>query len=115
MVEAPRFALAHALLASLPAGEVVTTNYDGLFERASAAAERPTAVLPYRPDRKATRGLLKLNCSVDHPEDIAFTREDYLKYSEQRGALSAIARSASGGYRLLGRSSYYASTTASVD
>ena len=39
--------LAHALLAGLPVNEVVTTNYDVLFEGASAAVGRPATVVPY--------------------------------------------------------------------
>jgi hypothetical protein len=41
-----RHAIGHALLASLPVDEVITTNYDTLFEQASAACERACTVLP---------------------------------------------------------------------
>jgi hypothetical protein len=46
---AQHYSLVHGLLASLPVCEVVTTNYDTLFEMASAAAKRNVDVLPYHP------------------------------------------------------------------
>lgn len=85
-------ALGHALLASLPVAEFATTNYDTLFERACAAAGRPAAVLPYEPVAGHTRWLLKMHGSVDHPDDIVLTREDYLRYSERRAALTGIVQ-----------------------
>jgi hypothetical protein len=35
------YGLSHAILASLPTTEIVTTNYDVLLEGASSAADRP--------------------------------------------------------------------------
>src|SRR5215470_2999367 len=43
---ARRYGLSHGLLASLPVEEVITTNYDDLFERASGSIGRPCTVLP---------------------------------------------------------------------
>ena len=84
--------LAHALLASLPVAEFATTNYDTLFERACADAGRPAAVLPYEPVTGRTRWLLKMHGSIDHPDDIVLTRQDYLRYSERRAALTGIVQ-----------------------
>ena len=92
MLVTPRFSLAHALLASLPVGEAVTTNYDDLFEAASTASGRDTAVLPYQSLVGRTRWLLKLHGSVSHPADIVLTREDYLRYADRRAALGAIVQ-----------------------
>lgn len=87
-----RFSLAHSLLASLPVGEVVTTNYDCLFEDASSAASRDVAVLPYEAAIGRNRWLLKLHGSVTHPDDIVLTREHYLRYADRRAALGAIVQ-----------------------
>jgi hypothetical protein len=91
-VQAERFALAHALLASLPINESVTTNYDTLYERATAAAGRRVAVLPYEVPR--TDGwLLKLHGCVDRGvADIVLTRGDYLRYADRRAALAGIVQ-----------------------
>lgn len=86
------FTLAHALLASLPIREAVTTNYDELFEQASAAAGEAAAVLPYESVRERSRWLLKLHGSVSRPDDIVLTREDYLRYADRRAALGGIVQ-----------------------
>jgi hypothetical protein len=86
-----RFGLSHALVASLPVAEAVTTNYDTLFELAAEAAGRSFAVLPY--DVPEGDGwLLKLHGSVDHPSDIVLTRGDYLRYADRRAALAGIVQ-----------------------
>lgn len=86
-------ALLHGLLASLPVGEIVTQNYDRLFELASAGAGRPLAVLPYQPSRAGgQRWLLKMHGCVEHPEDIVVRREDYLRYAQTRAALRGIVQ-----------------------
>jgi SIR2-like domain len=89
---AERFGLGHALLASLPVSEAVTTNYDTLFERAVAAAGRKLAVLPYDPPR-GDGWLLKLHgCAERRPTDIVLTRGDYLRYADRRAALAGIVQ-----------------------
>lgn len=92
LLDTSRVALAHALLASLPVDEVVTTNYDRLFERASEAAGRPVAVLPRQRSGPGGRWLLKLHGSIEEPGDIVLTREDYLRYGERRAALGGIVQ-----------------------
>lgn len=85
--------LAHGLLAGLPVAETITTNYDTLFEQASADAGHPhVSVLPYAPTRHGTRWLLKMHGCVEHPEDIVLTREDYLRYVERNAALAGIVQ-----------------------
>lgn len=85
--------LAHALLACLPVDETITTNYDTLFELASAGAGREAVrVLPYAPTRNGTRWLLKMHGCVEHPEDIVLTREDYMRYVERNAALAGIVQ-----------------------
>jgi hypothetical protein len=90
--EAFRFGLGHALLASLRVTEAVTTNYDTLFERASAAAGRQLAVLPYDIP-KEDGWLLKLHGCVERQlRDIVLTRGDYLRYADRRAALAGIVQ-----------------------
>ena len=88
----PCHALAHGLLAALPVDEVVTTNYDQLFEQASEAAGRPVAVLPYNPSSHHSRWLLKMHGCISRPADIVLTRKDYLRYEERRAALMGIVQ-----------------------
>lgn len=88
------YCLSHALLAVLPVAEVVTTNYDALFELASQYA-RDTAprVLPYQPSKPGSdRWILKLHGCVKEPQDIVLTRADYLRYDERRAALKGIVQ-----------------------
>jgi hypothetical protein len=85
-----RHSLAHALLASLPVREAATTNYDSLLEAAADGIGRPFAVLPYENARATGRWLLKLHGSVDRPEDIVITRQDYIRYDDRRSALAGI-------------------------
>ncbi|GMU53952.1 MAG: SIR2 family protein [Candidatus Xenobia bacterium] len=87
-----QYGLVHALLAGLSVRESVTTNYDPLFEVASRACGHKLAVLPYAPTSGCTRWLLKLHGCVEHPEDIVLTREDYLRYSNNRAALAGIVQ-----------------------
>ncbi len=87
-----QYGLVHGQLASLSVRETVTTNYDPLFETASRACGHEVAVLPYSPVSGCTRWLLKLHGCVHHPEDIVLTREDYLRYSNNRAALAGIVQ-----------------------
>lgn len=87
-----RYALGHALLASLPVDEVVTTNYDPLFEEASADAGRPCARIPGRPVARGERFILKMHGCVTKPSSIVLTREDYLRFHENRSALAGIVQ-----------------------
>lgn len=88
--EVEHTSLAHSLTAGLPVNEVVTTNYDELFEQASKAAGRPATVVPYGEASGSGRWLLKLHGTISYPEDIVLTREDFLRYSDQRQALAGI-------------------------
>jgi hypothetical protein len=84
--------LGHLLLATLPVSEVVTQNYDRLFEQAAFAVGRPVAVIPGTRVADESRWLLKMHGSVDTPRDIVLTREDYLRYGEGRAALAGIVQ-----------------------
>jgi len=88
----PGYPLAHALLAALPVDEVVTTNYDELFERASRAIGKDVSVLPHAPIAGPSRWLLKMHGCVTDPDHIVLTREDYLRYDTRRQALAGIVQ-----------------------
>ncbi len=92
LLEADHYSLAHGLLAALPFNEVVTTNYDRLFEMASEAAGRRVDVLPYSQTDGKQRWLLKLHGCVTHPQHIVLTREDYLRYDVDRAALAGLVQ-----------------------
>lgn len=87
------YSLSHAMLATLPSEQIVTTNYDQLFESASEAIRRPVAVLPYESVKSGDRWVLKMHGCISQPEDIVLTREDYLRYAEQRRALAGVVQS----------------------
>lgn len=91
-VSARRYSLAHALLASLPARETITQNYDQLFEMASEAAGHLLSVIPYAPEPNATRWLLKMHGCLSHPDEIVLTRGDFLRYSRWRAALAGMVQ-----------------------
>lgn len=91
-VRAEHYSLVHALLAALPVQEAITTNYDALFEMASAAVGRPVDVLPYQQTAGGRRWLLKLHGCISRPEDIVLTREDYLRYDAGRAALAGLVQ-----------------------
>jgi hypothetical protein len=86
------YALGHGLLASLPVDEVITTNYDDLFERASEAVGRKVMVLPSGQAARGERWLLKMHGCVSRPASIVLTREDYLRYHDNRSALAGIVQ-----------------------
>lgn len=88
----PNPSLAHCLLAMLPVDEAVTTNYDELFEIACEGNGQPVAALPWEAVSDKSRWLLKLHGSLEHPEDLVFTRSDYLRYDERRAALKGIVQ-----------------------
>lgn len=87
-----RVALNHALIAALPIHEVVTTNYDDLFERASASMGRACVRIPGDPVGPGERFILKMHGCVSRPQSIVLTREDYLRFQENRGALAGIVQ-----------------------
>lgn len=89
-----QYSVTHGLLASLPANEYVTTNYDALFEAASRAAGHPLSVVPYESVTSGQRWLLKLHGTIDANagRDIVLARSDYLGYDAQRGALAGIVQ-----------------------
>jgi hypothetical protein len=91
-LDAAHYSLAHGLLAALPTREIVTTNFDCLFEMASNAAGDRVDVLPGTETPGQRRWLLKLHGCVTKPESIVLTREDYLRYDIERAALAGLVQ-----------------------
>jgi hypothetical protein len=86
------YSLLHSLIATLPSGEIVTTNYDTRLESAAADADRPLTALQGTTVAGADRWLLKLHGSVERPEDIVLSRDDYLGYGQRRAALRGVVQ-----------------------
>ncbi|MGY1858333.1 SIR2 family protein [Modestobacter sp. SYSU DS0290] len=87
------YSLAHALVAGLPVGEYVTTNYDPLVELAAADVGRPLRVLPFAEATAGDPWLLKLHGDAAHPDSIVLTREQYLEFGDHRTALAGVLQS----------------------
>jgi hypothetical protein len=87
------YALGHALLAALPVHEVITTNYDRLFDNAWGLVDgEGISILPgqIRPDTR--RWLLKMHGCVSDPDRIVLTRASYLRYDENLPGLAGIVQ-----------------------
>lgn len=91
---APRpHALAHALLATLPVRETVTTNWDALFEQAVGDTGRRISVLPYDDPAGADTWLLKLHGDAGRGDDLVIRRSDYLRFGAEQSALAGVVQS----------------------
>lgn len=88
---AKQYALAHALLAALPVREVVTTNYDTLFERAAQDQRQDVDVIPYDGPAGREKWLMKLHgCARRRPGDIVLTRTSFTGFDGTRSALAGL-------------------------
>lgn len=96
LTAASRVALQHQLLASLPVHEAASTNWDDLFERAwrDAGAAR-VAQLPFDGQTGADHWIVKLHGTVRGGQlhGVVLTRDDYLRFGVERGALAGIVQS----------------------
>lgn len=89
-----RPSLLHALLASLDCHEVVTTNYDLLYEQAVRATDREiTAVMPWNSAHGADRWVLKLHGDVEHEDQIVLTRRHMVRYDAANRPSAAVLQS----------------------
>lgn len=86
------YSLQHALLASLPVKQVVTTNYDDRFEKARRCAEAPLSVIPHKRLRAASGWVLKMHGDISFPDEIVLSRDHYMYYDNSRAALSAVVQ-----------------------
>ncbi|MGY1834351.1 SIR2 family protein [Blastococcus sp. SYSU DS0510] len=93
-----RYALSHALLAALDADQVITTNFDRLFERAvlEIRGSQPLVVLPDTDPSEvvAQRGrrswLLKMHGDVEKPDSIVLDRRSFVRYDAWRRPLGGV-------------------------
>jgi hypothetical protein len=91
---ADRPSLAHALLAGLGAKEVVTTNYDRLYEKAVATVDdQPAAVLPEQLPMPERPWILKLHGDIRKPDGIVLTRRHFVRFDAQTRPAGALLQS----------------------
>lgn len=91
---ATRPALLHVLLAGLDVGQVVTTNYDLLYECAVEATERDIqSVMPWSSALGAERWVLKLHGDIDHADKIVLTRRHMVRYDAANRPSGALLQS----------------------
>jgi SIR2-like domain len=88
----PLHGLGHALLASLRAHQVITTNFDGLYEQAS----RPVfggrlRVLPWQRAEPGDPWLLKMHGDVGRGR-VVLSRDDYLGYDARWRPLASMVQ-----------------------
>lgn len=89
------YALGHALLAGLHCREVVTTNFDDLFERAVRAADDPArslCILPWARPQRNEPWLLKMHGDVAHRRSIVLTRGDFVRYDVRRRPVASMVQ-----------------------
>lgn len=86
--------LLHALLASLGCHEVVTTNYDLLYETAvEATGHDITSVMPWDSAHGKKRWILKLHGDVKHEDKIVLTRRHMVRYDAANRPSGALLQS----------------------
>jgi hypothetical protein len=93
-----RYALPHAFLAALNADQVITTNFDRLYELAvrEVRGPQPLVVLPdsdpadlvSQRDRRSW--LLKLHGDIGDPESIVLDRRSFVRYDAWRRPLGGV-------------------------
>lgn len=89
-----RPSLLHALLAGLDCREVVTTNYDVLYEKAVQATGRSIeSVMPWASAQGADRWILKLHGDVNHHDKIVLTRRHMTSYDAANRPSAALLQS----------------------
>jgi len=86
-------ALGHAVLASLRVDEVITTNFDDLYEQSAAVTfgGRRLRVLPWERAEPGFPWLLKMHGGIDRSH-VVFSREDYDRYETSWGPLRSIVQ-----------------------
>lgn len=87
--------MSHLQLAALQCGEVITTNYDSLFETA-VNSMRPDddsmTVLPFEQKKPFRDWILKMHGDIRHPGKVVLSRSDFVGYSAAAGPVGAIVQ-----------------------
>lgn len=90
---ADRYALTHACLAALGCTEIVTTNYDGLYELAAAdVVQRPVPTLPGAAVEPALPWVLKMHGDLARPRSIVLSRSDVVTYDAKARPISSLVQ-----------------------
>jgi len=90
---AERYALTHATLAALGCTEVVTTNYDSLYELAATDAfHRPAVVLPGGAVEPGAPWVLKMHGDLERPESIVLSRSDVVTYDALSRPVASVVQ-----------------------
>jgi hypothetical protein len=90
-----KYAITHAMLASLGCSEVVTTNYDQLYEVAAkdVVKGREITTLPFEHTRAHTPWILKMHGDVRSPSSIVLSRSDFVAYDATSRPLGSVVQS----------------------
>jgi hypothetical protein len=90
-----RYAMTHAILAALGCRQVVTTNYDRLYELAAGdlQANVGVAVLPFDRAQQDRPWVLKMHGDAERPETIVLTRSDFVSYDATSRPMGSLVQS----------------------
>ena len=92
--EATQVSLAHSLLAGLNCMQVVTTNYDELYESAvEATGHKRPALLPREHAEPGRPWLLKMHGDVGDVSDIVLTRRSFVRYDANSRPAGSLLQS----------------------
>lgn len=93
LLDAPRHAIGHALLASLRVQKMVTTNFDACLELAlDSVTSREYRVLARELADGSLPWLLKLNGDIRVPKSIVLTRDDFGRHEAESQALRGVVQ-----------------------
>lgn len=84
--------LGHALLAGLGCDEVVTTNFDLLYERAANYRDNglTVTVLPWNTLAERRPWLLKMHGDINNQDSVVLSRGDFARYDSANGPAGAV-------------------------
>jgi hypothetical protein len=93
-LDSQRHGIGHALLASLPVTQMVTTNFDPCMELAleGALGADEFRVLIRQAAHSSKPWLLKLNGDIGDPDSIVLTTEDFRQHSVENRALHGLVQ-----------------------
>ena len=83
------------MLASLGCAEIVTTNYDHLYEEAANdfTGGRQVPALPFDQTRPRTPWVLKMHGDIRDPKSIVLTRSDFVGYDAKSRPMGSMVQS----------------------
>lgn len=87
--------LSHVQLAALNCREVVTTNFDSLYETAANAFAKPgnhVRVLPFDQRKPMHKWVLKMHGDLEHEGELILSRSDFVGYSAAHGPVGSIVQ-----------------------